>query len=277
MATLIEPMPAPKLPPPPPVRMRLPPPVPHVARAMPTPLPLPVLKVEAKVPTTVVVPVPEAPRIEASKPEAAKMAEPHIDLPPAPVAPKPIHEVKLGGFGDPNGVPPSPASHSRVLAQAGSFDLPQGAGRGGGSGTAKVVASAGFGDGVASFGGSGAGGSGRGSVRAAGFGDTQTQAVVTPHAAVSRVPVQTPVEIISKPRPAYTPEARASKLEGEVLLEVVFSSAGAVQVIKVVRGLGLGLDESAWQAASQIRFRPGTRDGVPVDMKGIVHIVFELS
>jgi TonB family protein len=159
------------------------------------------------------------------------------------------------------------------MAKAGSFDLPQGPGLGGAAGSAKAVASAGFGDeGTRAF-----RARTQGAVKSAGFGDAQTQAATTPNPAPTRVPVQTPVEIISKPRPLYTPEARAGKLEGEVLLEVVFSAAGAVHVVKVVRGLGLGLDESAWQAASQIRFRPGTRDGVPVDMKGIVHIVFELS
>jgi hypothetical protein len=48
-------------------------------------------------------------------------------------------------------------------------------------------------------------------------------------------------------------------------------------VIRLVRGLGYGLDENARDAASRIRFHPGTRNGAPVDMTGTVHIVFELS
>jgi TonB family protein len=91
------------------------------------------------------------------------------------------------------------------------------------------------------------------------------------------VPAETPVEILFKPKPAYTPEARERKIEGEVQLDVVFSANGQIHVMRVVRGLGMGLDESARAAASQIRFRPGTKDGNPVDIRGIVHIVFELS
>lgn len=75
----------------------------------------------------------------------------------------------------------------------------------------------------------------------------------------------------------YTPEAREKRIEGEVLLEILFSADGQIRVLRVARGLGFGLDESARAAASQIRFQPGTRGGSPVDMKGTVHIVFALS
>jgi TonB family protein len=67
------------------------------------------------------------------------------------------------------------------------------------------------------------------------------------------------------------------RLEGEVSLEVVFSASGTVQVLRIVQGLGHGLDQSAQQAAAQIRFRPGTRDGVAVDTRATIHIIFELS
>jgi TonB family protein len=58
---------------------------------------------------------------------------------------------------------------------------------------------------------------------------------------------------------------------------VVFRATGDVHVIRVVRGLGSGLDESARTAAEQIRFRPGKKDGVAVDRTGVVTITFELS
>ena len=87
----------------------------------------------------------------------------------------------------------------------------------------------------------------------------------------------TPVEILSKPRPAYTAEARARNIEGEVLLEVQFSASGDVRVLRVVQGLGHGLDETALAAARGIRFRPATRDGAAVDSTAIVHIVFQLA
>jgi TonB family protein len=87
----------------------------------------------------------------------------------------------------------------------------------------------------------------------------------------------TPVEIVSKPRPAYTVEARDKNIEGEVLLEVEFSSSGVARVLRVVHALGAGLDETAISAAQGIRFHPATRDGSAVDSSTIVHIVFELA
>jgi TonB family protein len=185
--------------------------------------------------------------------------------------------VHTGGFGDPNGVHAAANSALSRLAQVGAFDMPAGSGNGGGSGKARVVAMAGFGDGGSGGGGNGPGGTGHGAVRASGFGDYRADAPAKVQAVAAVSPAQTPVEILSKPRPVYTPEARAKGLEGEVELEVVFCGNGSIRVNRVVRGLGLGLDESARAAAAQIRFRPGTRAGVPVDMTGIVHIVFELS
>ena len=86
-----------------------------------------------------------------------------------------------------------------------------------------------------------------------------------------------PVEVLFKPKPMYTDEARAKKLEGDVLLQVVFTASGEVKIERIVQGLGYGLDESAETAARQIRFRPAQRDGQPVDFPAIVHITFELA
>jgi TonB family protein len=85
------------------------------------------------------------------------------------------------------------------------------------------------------------------------------------------------VEILSKPTPAYTREARLKNIEGEVLLEMNFCATGEVRVLRLVRGLGAGLDETAVAAALGIRFRPATRDGGVVDSAVIVHIVFQLA
>jgi TonB family protein len=87
----------------------------------------------------------------------------------------------------------------------------------------------------------------------------------------------TAIEILHKPRPAYTEEARRLQLEGEVLVEAVFSVAGEVRVIRVVRGLGHGLDEAAVDAARGIRFRPATRNGVSVDATATVRISFQIA
>jgi TonB family protein len=87
----------------------------------------------------------------------------------------------------------------------------------------------------------------------------------------------TPAEILSKPVPAYTDEARSKRIEGEVLLEVVLEASGRLRVLKVVRGLGYGLDDSAVRAAEQIRFKPALRDGQPSDSTAVVHIIFQLA
>ena len=86
-----------------------------------------------------------------------------------------------------------------------------------------------------------------------------------------------PVEILSKPTPAYTDEARALKIEGEVALEVEFTATGEVRVLQVVRSLGHGLDESAARAVQGMRFKPAQRHGQPVDVRTIVNIVFRLA
>ena len=64
------------------------------------------------------------------------------------------------------------------------------------------------------------------------------------------------MEIISKPNPVYTEEARQLKLQGEVLLEVLFGANGQLHVNRVVRGMGHGLDEAAVSAANKMRFKP---------------------
>jgi TonB family protein len=137
-----------------------------------------------------------------------------------------------------------------------------------------VIASTGFGNGVAT---GSPGGSGQRSVQQGGFADEHAVAAGPKVKQASVVSKTTPVEIISKPKPAYTDEARTKKIEGEVSLQVVFTASGEVKVQRVVQGLGYGLDDSAQAAARQIRFRPAQQDGQPVDSTAIVHIVFELA
>jgi TonB family protein len=90
-------------------------------------------------------------------------------------------------------------------------------------------------------------------------------------------PVRLPVEIVSKPRPDYTEEARRLRVQGDVVLRVLFAASGKVQVLDVVQGLGYGLDENARRAAEQIRFRPASHDGKPVDSTANVRIAFQLA
>lgn len=90
-------------------------------------------------------------------------------------------------------------------------------------------------------------------------------------------PVSVPVEVIYKPAPAYTDEARSLKLEGDVLLEVQFRASGQVRVLRVITGLGHGLDEAATRAAERIQFKPARSASGPVDFQTIVHITFRLT
>lgn len=199
-----------------------------------------------------------------------------------PTIAKAPQKTQTGGFGDPNGVPAA-ENHGKpvTIAQLGSFDLPSGPGSGNGTGGAKgargVIASAGFGNGVATGDGSGSVNSTRGTIRQAGFGDAEVVASASRPKTDTVAPKIVPAEILVKPLPVYTDEAKKLRIEGEVLLEVVFASSGKLHVVRVIRGLGHGLDEAAIQAAEQIRFKPALRDGQPADSTAVLHIVFQLA
>ncbi|HEX4758972.1 MAG TPA: energy transducer TonB [Terracidiphilus sp.] len=94
---------------------------------------------------------------------------------------------------------------------------------------------------------------------------------------VTATPQTTNLEVISKPPPQYTSEARQLKVQGDVVLRVTFLATGQVVVQGVVRGLGHGLDEEARRVAQLIRFRPATRDGRPVDLTTTITITFQLA
>jgi TonB family protein len=100
---------------------------------------------------------------------------------------------------------------------------------------------------------------------------------VRSHQAESGATPVLPAEIISKPTPVYTQEARNLRIEGEVLLEVVLEASGSLRVVRVVRGLGHGLDDNAVKAAERIRFKPATKNGQPADSTVVLHIIFQLA
>ena len=199
-----------------------------------------------------------------------------------PTIVRPPENVQTEGFGDPNGVPAHDSSGKGLkIAQLGAYDLPQGPGNGNGSGgqhgAVGTVASAGFGNGVATVDRNGGATASRGAVRQAGFGDAATAVASETKPKTASVSPISPAEILSKPTPVYTAEARKLKIEGEVLLEVVFEGSGKLRVVRLVKGLGHGLDEAAEQAAKEIRFKPALRDGQPADSSGVLHIIFQLS
>jgi TonB family protein len=190
----------------------------------------------------------------------------------------PLNKVQTGGFGDPNGIPgKGDPNHATNVNRLGSPALPGGPGYGNGTGGDKgirgTVASTGFGNGIATPPPS----TKKGTVQTSGFAD-QTVAAEAPkkRAANSESPT-TPVDILEKPHPQYTAEGRSMKIEGDVVLEMVFLANGSIQVNRVISGLGHGLDEAAMRAAQQIKFKPAKRDGQPVDFPARVRIEFRLA
>ena len=81
--------------------------------------------------------------------------------------------------------------------------------------------------------------------------------------------------ILREVKPDYTEEGRRRHLEGDVVLEIVVKSDGSVGSVKLVQGLGAGLDQRAIDAVRQWRFSPAKRYGVPVDV--IVEVAMEFK
>jgi TonB family protein len=82
--------------------------------------------------------------------------------------------------------------------------------------------------------------------------------------------------VIYRVDPIYSEEARKAKYQGIVVLSAIVRSDGTIEILKVVRGLGLGLDESAIQALKQWKFRPAMKNGVPVNVSLNIEVNFTL-
>lgn len=245
----------------------------EIAKVIPPPMPAPVVKTETF----------RTPELTAGPKVPHPVVATNFSGSSAPVTQnKPARQVQTGGFGDPNGVPVNNNSSGRgpTIAKVGSFDLPDGGGSGNGTGGTRgargTVASAGFGNGIATQGGEGGSGGAR-RVASTNFDSAPAPSEAPKRQAVAAVTKDTPVSLLSKPAPNYTPEARQEKIEGDVELDVEFSATGQVHVLRVLQGLGHGLDEQAVKAAENIRFAPARRDGQAVDSHGRLRIVFRLS
>lgn len=82
--------------------------------------------------------------------------------------------------------------------------------------------------------------------------------------------------VIYDPDPEYSPEARAAKYQGSVLLWAVIGPDGVPRELRVARALGMGLDEKALEAVRTWRFQPATQDGHPVSVMIEVEVSFHL-
>jgi TonB family protein len=182
--------------------------------------------------------------------------------------------IKTGGFGDPLGVAVNPnAARPASIAAIGKFENAPGTGQGAASPHAGMVATGGFGSGLGNPPkGTGMGG---GTVATAGFGGG-TSSSAAPEPRIQQVHFSPP-EVLSEPRPQYTQEARQLRIQGEITLQVRFGIDGKVEVLRVVSGLGHGLDQEAALVAEQIRFKPAVKDGQPTDHITYIHILFQLA
>ncbi len=247
-----------------------------IAKAVVEEAPVPSLTVAPRRPDLPLTPPPVIPQeaVKTNVFSTGSSAAPTIARVPA--------QVQTGGFGDPNGLPAKSNQGKPVtVAAMVSFDLPSGPAYGNGTGGSKglpaVVTSSGFGNGTAIA-------DNRAHTQATvvqpgGFGDADVLTPPTTHSQVSQVSTvhAVPAEILSKPTPTYTPEARNLHIEGEVLLEVTLQASGNLRVLRVVQGLGHGLDDNAVKAAEQIHFKPAMRNGQPADSTVVLHIIFQLA
>jgi TonB family protein len=187
--------------------------------------------------------------------------------------------VQTGGFGDPNGVAgKGDPNHATNVNRLGSPALPGGEGYGNGTGGKNgirgTVASTGFGNGTAI---PPKGNDKKGTVVASGFGNAATTAEPPKKKAAPTGDADTMPQILEKPRPEYTAEGRSMRIEGDVVIDLVFRADGTIQINRVASGLGHGLDDSAVRAAQQIRFKPAKRQGEPVNFPARVRIEFRLA
>ena len=84
------------------------------------------------------------------------------------------------------------------------------------------------------------------------------------------------LNILYKPRPLYTAQARANNVQGKVVLRVTFLASGKIGSISPVSELPDGLTEQAIVAAKQMRFEPATKNGQPVTVIKSVQFNFTI-
>ena len=199
----------------------------------------------------------------------------------APITFRSPSKVQAGGFGDANGISAKTSQGTAVnVAAKGSFDLPSGPDSGNGTASAKtrlgVVASSGFGN--ATVKGISQAKLSSNAIQPSGFRSLEvpSSSAARSHSTESSSRA-TPAEILFKPVPLYTQEAKNLRIEGEVLMEVVLEATGSLRVVRIVRGLGHGLDDNALRAAKQIHFKPAVKDGQPADSTVLLHIIFQLG
>ena len=174
-------------------------------------------------------------------PEPSKAVDPTLIVEPSIVAPQLalLPQLNLLNIGDPDGIPGPPSS---------------GPGNGNGIGTGND-------HGIGPDRGPGVGPGGN-------FGYTSPPFHIGGE--VSR-----PV-LLTQIIPEYSDEARKARFQGRVILDTIVREDGSVQVVRVARGIGFGLDEKAIAAVLQWRFQPARMNGKPVAVALNVEVNFNL-
>lgn len=180
-----------------------------------------------------------APRQFVPPTEVVRNENPKLVMEPTIVGPPEMPNVNMPNIGDP-------------LARIGPPSNGMGSGGGIGSGVG-----GGIGSGTGAGLGPGSGGGFGGSAFRVGGGVSQPA-------------------VISKVDPEYSEEARKAKYSGTVLLQLIVDVDGRAKAIKVVKGVGLGLDEKAIEAVQKWKFLPGRKNGTPVPVYATVEVNFRL-
>ena len=165
--------------------------------------------------------------------------DPKLPMEPTIVAPPDVPNINAANIGD-------PLSKFGISSNGTGFGNGIGAGRYGGIGTGSGPGfgpghSGGFGDGVYRVGGGVSG-----------------------------------PQVLLKVEPEYSEEARKARWQGVVVLSVVVDEKGQPRDLRVVRSLGLGLDQKAIEAAEKWKFKPGMKDGRPVPVAATIEVNFRL-
>ena len=82
--------------------------------------------------------------------------------------------------------------------------------------------------------------------------------------------------LVNEVLPEYSEEGRKARFQGTVVLNTIIREDGSVQVMRIVRGIGFGLDQNAINAVLQWKFKPARRNGKPVAAFMNVEVSFNL-
>jgi TonB family protein len=186
------------------------------------------------------------PQIVLPNPEPPKIKNPTLPVAMTTYG-DPSLRMPKGPIGDPTGVPAPP---SPGPGTGGGIGRNSGTGVGGGTG--------------------GGAGPGRGGNAGGGDMDIGGGRSVEPMTASLRP------TILYREKAKYTEEARQNKIQGTVVLQVVFNVNGSISDVRVIRGLPDGLTEKAIEAAKKIRFNPAVKNGAPVSVRGSLEFTFNL-